>query len=207
MSMMSGGTGESIVPTHTFANTPKLDILIVPGGMGTRTQANNTALTNFIRDRMGEVEYLLTVCTGSALAARSGVLDGKKATGTKFSWKWITQQSDKVQWVPQARWVEDGKILSSSGVTASLDMIYYFMSKLYGEKLARRMTNIIEYMPNTDPTWDPFAEIWGVVNNTAKSGTGNGSSNAAAALANPIGAGGSLGMWIAALAVLAVAVF
>ncbi|KAI9101819.1 class I glutamine amidotransferase-like protein [Phlyctochytrium arcticum] len=110
--------GESVVPTHTLANAPKLDILIVPGGMGARTQVNNTQLLDFLKTRVPELEYFLTVCTGAAIAAKAGVLDGKKATGTKFSWAFITSQSDKVQWVPRARWVEDGKTWTSSGVTA-----------------------------------------------------------------------------------------
>ncbi|KAI8921347.1 class I glutamine amidotransferase-like protein [Powellomyces hirtus] len=154
---------ETVLSTQTFATAPKLDILLIPGGMGARMAINNTNLTSFIRDRFNnELEYLITVCTGSALAARSGVLDNKKATGTKFSWKWITQQGPNVNWLPQARWVEDGKIISSSGVTSALDMMHYFITKLYGDKLATRLSNVFEFTPQTDPSIDPFAAVWNV---------------------------------------------
>ncbi|KAI8819421.1 DJ-1/PfpI family protein [Fimicolochytrium jonesii] len=167
MSMsLTGAVGETILPTHTLLTAPKLDILIVPGGLGTRSEVNNTDISAFINARYPELEYLLSVCTGAALLAKSGVLDGRRATGTKFSWKFITGQSDKVEWVPRARWVEDGNVLTSSGVTAGMDMMYYFVGKLYGEKLATRLTNVIEYIPIKNSTFDPFADIWNVTSST-----------------------------------------
>ncbi|KAL1922160.1 uncharacterized protein VTP21DRAFT_10802 [Calcarisporiella thermophila] len=150
--------GQSILATHSFSNPPNLDILIVPGGIGTRTMINDTVLLNFIRDTYPTLEYLVTVCTGSALVAKTGLLDGKNATSNKKSFDWVMQQGPNVKWIRRARWVEDGNILTSSGVQAGMDMTNYLIGKLYSEEIAKQVSDRMEYAPHTDPTWDPFAD-------------------------------------------------
>lgn len=110
-----------ILATHTFSNTPKLDILLVPGGMGLRPldDEGDTAIEDFIASRFDELQYMLSVCTGAASLAKSGVLKGRRATTNKAAWDWATQfGGGEVKWVPTARWVEDGKVWTSSGVSA-----------------------------------------------------------------------------------------
>ena len=85
------GASESVMATHTFANAPDLDVLIVPGGQGTRNDSLTASTVGFIKDRFPKTKYLLTVCTGAALAARAGVLDGKNATSNKLAFKWVSQ--------------------------------------------------------------------------------------------------------------------
>ena len=112
--------GPSITATHTFENAPDLDILFVPGGQGNvvLALANDTWVEDFVASRFGQLDYLLSVCTGAASLAKSGVLNGKRATTNKSAWSWTTSFGENVTWVPTARWTEDGKVWTSSGVAA-----------------------------------------------------------------------------------------
>ena len=151
--------GEEWLPTHTFDNAPDLDILLVPGGHGIREKTIFDDVTSFIKARYPTLKYLLSVCTGSMMVAAAGVLDGRKATSNKFSWDFATSNKS-VNWIRKARWVVDGNIWSSSGVAAGMDMTYAFISEIFSLDIARRIANIMEYEPHTDPNWDPFSEIW-----------------------------------------------
>jgi putative intracellular protease/amidase len=85
--------GQSVVPTHTFDDAPDdIEVLLVPGGIGARDLEHSQKVVDFIRGRYPKLKYLLTVCTGSALAARAGVLDGREATSNKKSFKWVGLQ-------------------------------------------------------------------------------------------------------------------
>ena len=155
--------GEQLLPTHTFDNTPELDILLVPGGLGIRDQTIFNDVASFIKTQYPKLKYLLSVCTGSTLIAATGILDGRKATSNKFSWSFATSNKS-VNWVPKARWVVDGNIWSSSGVAAGMDMTYAFISHTVSPDVAKRLANVMEYEPHTDPEWDPFSAIWNVPN-------------------------------------------
>lgn len=154
---------QSIVPTHTFETAPALDVLIVPGGVGTRVPG--TALDElrmFIKTRYPSVDYLITICTGSALAAQAGVLDGKKATTNKAAWKWVVAQGPRVDWVPVARWTVDGNVWTSSGVTAGIDAILAFVGTVYGRSAVDTIVGLLEYERHWDSTCDPWAQFHGV---------------------------------------------
>jgi len=155
---------ESVVPTHTFANPPKdLEVLFVPGGLGTR--APEPALLDviaYIKETYPSLRYIVSVCTGATLLARAGILDGKRATTNKKAWAEVTPLGPNVKWVPVARWVEDGNIWTSSGVSAGIDATFAWVSAVYGEAVAADTANGLEYERHTDPSWDPFAAIWGV---------------------------------------------
>ena len=110
-----------VMPTHTFANAPDLDVLLVPGGGGMRVP-NVTAISEYIVKVFPKVQYFLTVCTGSGLAARAGVLDGRYATTNKIAFNQMNGYGPKVKWVAPARWVVDGNVWTSSGVRLSLCM-------------------------------------------------------------------------------------
>jgi len=155
--------GQSVLPTHTFETAPPLDVLLVPGGLGTResTPAVNEAIS-YVQDVYPKLKFLITVCTGSGLAARAGVLDGKRATTNKAAWSAITQWGPKVQWVSHARWVVDGNIWTSSGVSAGIDVVFAWIAAVYGENEAQAIAERIEYERRTDSSWDPFAEVHGL---------------------------------------------
>jgi putative intracellular protease/amidase len=114
---------QTINPTHTFKHPPKdLDVLLIPGGVGSLYDSPGLLeAIAFIKHEYPRLQYIFTVCTGSTLLARAGVLDGKRATTNKSVWKWATSQGPKVNWVPVARWVVDGNIWTTSGVAAGID--------------------------------------------------------------------------------------
>ncbi|KAI0849998.1 class I glutamine amidotransferase-like protein [Daldinia vernicosa] len=152
-------TGQSVVPTRTYADSvDDTEVLLVPGGFGSRDPANVAPVVEYVRAAYPRLRYLLTVCTGSAVVATSGVLDGRRATSNKIAWEWATAQGPRVNWVRQARWVTDGNIWTSSGVSAGIDMMYAFVADQYGEDIAQTLADRAEYIRNTDPDFDPFAE-------------------------------------------------
>jgi putative intracellular protease/amidase len=102
---------QQILPTHTFKHPPKdLDVLFVPGGPGSMVLELDDAIA-YIRHVYPSLQYIFSVCTGSTLLARAGVLDGKNATTNKSVWKWATATGPKTNWLP-GRWVVDGKSIS-----------------------------------------------------------------------------------------------
>ncbi|KAL4861718.1 hypothetical protein BDV12DRAFT_203722 [Aspergillus spectabilis] len=161
----STALGQSIVPTHTFSSAPELDVLLVPGGFGTRLLDSEPIkeVIKFIADVYPRLKYLITVCTGSALVARTGLLDGKKATTNKRAFKEVTEWRESVKWVAKARWVVDGNIWTSSGVSAGIDVILAWIGEFYGEAVARGIGVGIEYTRHEDAGDDPFAGLHGLV--------------------------------------------
>ncbi|KAG5641819.1 hypothetical protein DXG03_004161 [Asterophora parasitica] len=151
--------GQSIVPTHTFETAPNLDVLIIPGGGGTKHPEIIGAI-DFVAKVYPSLKYLITVCTGTRIAARAGILDGKRATTNKMNWDSVVSLRSQVKWVSHARWVVDGNIWTASGVSAGLDLTFAFIAKVYGQKAADDVANILEYERHTDSTWDPYAELY-----------------------------------------------
>lgn len=154
----------TIMATHSFDNAPELDVIIVPGGVGNFLLDNedNFGMENFIASRFDSVQYVLSVCTGATTLARSGILNGLRATTNKAAWAWATspRHGGNVTWVPNARWVENEKVWTSSGVAAGMDMMYRWLSVYYGDSTHVNETlNGIEYVPHTDMHWDPFAVV------------------------------------------------
>lgn len=132
------------------------DILLIVGGMGTRQQVNNTAFLQTLTTLVHEADWVLSVCTGSALLAKSGVLDGMRATSNKLAWQWVISQSSQVNWVEQARWVVDDKFYTSSGVSAGMDMALGFIANRHGIDTARRTANYTEYRWQENSDIDDF---------------------------------------------------
>jgi putative intracellular protease/amidase len=120
-------------------------LFLIPGGHGTRNEVNNSQLIEMIT-RISELStYVFTVCTGSALLAKTGLIDGKKATTNKRAFDWVVSTNTKVDWIRRARWVEEGKYYTSSGVSAGMDMSLGFLSNLHGNEFARSTARQIEY--------------------------------------------------------------
>ena len=154
--------GPKSVCDDSFQSAPAIDVLLVPGGIGTRREVNNPVLLDWLNERSKQAELVASVCTGSALLAKAGVLDGLRATSNKLAFAWAASQSEKVQWQQQARWVEDGKVFSSSGVSAGIDMALAVIAKLVGEQAAEDAANFAEYSWQRDADCDPFASVVGV---------------------------------------------
>ncbi|KAI4911048.1 hypothetical protein J4E90_007305 [Alternaria incomplexa] len=137
-----------------------IDVLFVPGGGGTRRDM--TEEINFVKATYPNLKYIVSVCTGATLLSRAGILDGRKATTNKAAWPWATSTGPNVDWVPTARWVEDGNIISTSGVSAGIDGTYAFVSRVYGEEVAHFLSLALEYNRELDPHHDPFGKVWDV---------------------------------------------
>lgn len=123
----------------------KTEIFIIPGGHGTRTEISNTQLLEKIREVVAISKFVLTVCTGSGLLAKTGLLDGRVATSNKKAFDWAAAQGQNVKWVKKARWTKDEKFYTSAGVSAGMDMSLGFLSDLHGIDFARKVAFDIEY--------------------------------------------------------------
>ncbi len=137
----------------------ELSFVLVPGGPGTRELSQDEDCLTHLRTLSDWASNVLTVCTGSALLAASGVLDGRRATSNKMEFEWVRRQRDSVDWVRSARWVVDGKFYTSSGVSAGIDMSLAFVHDTLGPSRAKRVADAMEYTRNPNSTKDPFAAV------------------------------------------------
>jgi transcriptional regulator GlxA family with amidase domain len=135
-------------------------ILLIPGGIGIRYLLKDSNFINKIAELSKTAEYIMTICTGSTLFSKTGLLDGKKATSNKRMFSWTHKETPNVQWIKKARWVRDGNIYTSSGVSAGIDMTLGFISDLFGRDLAKQQSNEIEYNWEENPEHDPFSELY-----------------------------------------------
>ncbi len=151
--------GPSTVAEHSFASAPPLDLLLVPGGVGTFPQLENAALLGFLRERAPRCEVAMSVCTGAALYAAAGLLDGRRATTNKQFFSMTGARGPRTQWVREARWVEDGAFVTSSGVSAGTDMALAVIARLWGVPIAQQIADLTEYEWQRDAARDPFARF------------------------------------------------
>jgi len=154
--------GPSAQADRSIQDRARYDVLFIPGGMGTRREVSNAGLLEWIAEASENAEFSLTVCTGSALLARSGCLDGRRATTNKSAFSWVSEQGPNVLWQRKARWVEDGPFITSSGVSAGMDMTLGAIALMHGRDTAEKVAMWCEYDWHDDPNWDPFAEIHGL---------------------------------------------
>ena len=155
--------GPSVLAEFGFADCPRLDLIMVPGGNGTLTEVENKVFLDWLAVRAAAAEVVMSVCSGSALLARAGLLDGKRATTNKMWFNTLVQYGPHVDWVKEARWVEDGKFVTSSGVSAGMDMALAVIARMQGEETSRNLAVFTEYEWHRDADWDPFAKIHGLV--------------------------------------------
>jgi putative intracellular protease/amidase len=151
--------GPIVRADYGFDDCPELDMLLVPGGRGTIQQLTNKALLDWLRQRAEKAEIVMSVCTGSALLAKAGLLDGRRATSNKQLFQFAVGQGPKVQWVKEARWVDDGNRVTSSGVSAGIDMALHVIARLYGDAVAQKLADGTEYQWHRDANNDPFAKF------------------------------------------------
>jgi transcriptional regulator GlxA family with amidase domain len=151
------GEGPASVADYSFADLPACDLLLIPGGMGTRKLVTDGACLSRQEKASKAFPLTATVCTGAALLARTGLLDNRPATSNKRAWDWVIEQGEGVDWVRRARWVDDGDIVTSSGVSAGIDMALAIIARLHGREVAEDAARMMEYVWNDDPAHDPFA--------------------------------------------------
>jgi len=137
--------GLRVLPDYTLGNCPALDILVVPGGWGTRKEIDNDSLIRWIAERGKQVETLTSVCTGAMLLGRAGLLDGRRATTHWRSLDWMRQSFPQVTVEDQLHVVEDGHVLTSAGISAGIDMALRVVVRYFGEAVARTTARYMEY--------------------------------------------------------------
>lgn len=137
--------GMQVIPQHTFASCPPLDILVVPGGWGTRKEIENPTMLHWLRTRAAEVETLTSVCTGSMLLGFAGLLDGLHATTHWRSLDWMRESFPAVTVEDDKHVVEDGRVLTSAGISAGIDMALTVITRYCGEAVARATARHMEY--------------------------------------------------------------
>lgn len=133
-------------------------VLLIPGGQGTRPLIKEPKFIENLKRIVMQSKYCLTVCTGSALLARTGLLDNKKATSNKNAFEWVRSVNKNVLWINRSRWVVDQKYYTSSGISAGIDMTLGFIADRFGNKQAQEIAKSIEYIWNSDPNEDQFAK-------------------------------------------------
>ncbi|QEW22981.1 Isonitrile hydratase [Marinibacterium anthonyi] len=148
--------GPATLATDGFGDNRAYDLLLIPGGSGTRTQRHNTAMTDWLARAAERTEWVTTVCTGSMLFAATGLLDRRRATTNKLAFGEVADAYPAVDWQPRARWVRDGQMVTSSGISAGMDMTLSVIAMLLGPDRARDVARWAEYTAVTDPDNDPF---------------------------------------------------
>lgn len=143
--MIRARNGLKVLPDYNFSNCPQLDILLVPGGYGAEEiEMYNESLLSWITEKAQQVEILASVCTGALLLAQAGFLKGKKAT---THWMDLERLANfpEVDVQKETKYVEDGKVITSGGISAGIDMSFYLVAKLYGVETALATAKRMEY--------------------------------------------------------------
>ncbi|MBE9120112.1 DJ-1/PfpI family protein [Tychonema sp. LEGE 07199] len=137
--------GLSVNPDCTISNCPTPDILIVPGGKGTRKLIDNSAVINWIKDCSQTAELVLSVCTGSLLLAKAGLLEGLAATTHHRALDLLRKLAPNTTIIENQRFVDNGKIITSGGISAGIDMSLHVVGKLLGTAQAEKTAEHMEY--------------------------------------------------------------
>ena len=136
--------GLTVVPRHGFADAPRIDLLVVPGGFGTRRLLHDPETLDWIRRTAAAARQVTSVCTGSLLLAQAGLLQGRRATTHWASLDFLDSLGAGVTVEREQRVVDDG-VISSAGVASGIDMAFYIVETLFGREVADETAKYIEY--------------------------------------------------------------
>lgn len=139
--------GMRVLPDESFASCPELDVLLVPGGAGTRPLAKDQEMLAFIAARAAEASWVTSVCTGSALLGAAGLLDGREATTHWAAMDFLAALAPKAKIVRDRRVVVDGNVVTSAGVSAGIDMALRLVGMIHGPAIARAAQRGMQYDP------------------------------------------------------------
>ena len=135
----------SVNPRYTITDCPVPDILVVPGGWGTRREMNNAGLIDWIKTTAQKAELVLSVCTGALLLAKAGLLDGLKATTHHGALDLLREIAPETTVLDNQRVVDNGKIIVSAGVSAGIDAAFHVVARLHGPEVALETARYMEY--------------------------------------------------------------
>ena len=134
-----------VQPHHTIVDHPPLNILVVPGGRGTRRERQNRTLLDWIAAQDTQTSLTTSVCTGSFLLAAAGLLDGRRATTHWASIDWLREHHPAVDVRADERVVDEGHLVTSAGVSAGIDMALHLLERLHGRDVAEETARGMEY--------------------------------------------------------------
>jgi transcriptional regulator GlxA family with amidase domain len=137
--------GLKVIPDYDLATAPAPDILLIPGGWGTRPLIHNPTVIGYIQQQAGQVERLLSVCTGAYLLAKADLLDGLQATTHHGSFEMLAELAPTATLVRDVKYVDNGRIVLSGGISAGINMSLYIVGQLLGEEVAQKTADYMEY--------------------------------------------------------------
>ncbi len=144
----------TVQPTYTFDKSPKADIIVIPGGggyhangspFGSRREMSNPIVLNWIKQQSTHARFILSVCTGSLILAKTGLLEGKEATTHFLAIDSLKKISDNITVKEKTRFVDNGTIITSEGISAGIDMSLYVVGKLLGKEVADETARYMQY--------------------------------------------------------------
>jgi len=139
--------GMRVLPDVTTANCPKLDVLLVPGGQGTRSEVNNTKLLDWIAKTAEQCQWITSVCTGALLLTAAGPAKGKRVTTHWGFIEALRARGEAAEVLSHIRYVRDGNVVTAAGVSAGIDMALWLTGQMHGAALARAVQRVMEYDP------------------------------------------------------------
>jgi transcriptional regulator GlxA family with amidase domain len=145
--LISARNGLKLVPDYSLSDCPPPDIFIIPGGSGRKIQMTNPTLLNWIKEKIDSLEHLLSVCTGSFIIGKTGLLDGMQAATHHYHYDEFEKSFPKIKLIRNTKFVDNGKIITSAGVSSGINMSLYIIGKLCGEEIKQKAANHIEYSP------------------------------------------------------------
>lgn len=138
--------GMRVVPDVTFADAPALDVVLVPGGQGTRSEVSNAVLIGWLKDAGASCRWVTSVCTGALLLHEAGFARGKRVT-THWAFVQTLRERGDVTVLDDVRYVRDGNLVTAAGVSAGIDMSLWLVGQIHGIEFARTVQRYIEYHP------------------------------------------------------------
>ena len=146
--IVTGAKGLRNEVDATFEDAPPFEVLLIPGGIGTRDEMKNPVMLDFLRKKAGEVKWLTSVCTGSGVLEAAGLTKGKRIT---THWGYLStlreNSAGETEVLENVRYVRDGQLLTAAGVSAGIDMALWLVGELYGVPHARLTQKVMEYDP------------------------------------------------------------
>jgi transcriptional regulator GlxA family with amidase domain len=139
--------GVRVIPHHDWASAPKIDVLVVPGGPGTRKLIEDEPTLEWLRQHAQAGALIASVCTGSGVLAAAGLLRDREATTYFESFEWLAQLDPSIRLRPDKRVVDCGNVVTSAGISAGIDLGLHLVERLHSAERAAEVQRVIEYQP------------------------------------------------------------
>ncbi|MEL7036164.1 MAG: DJ-1/PfpI family protein [Cyanobacteria bacterium J06592_8] len=137
--------GLSVNPEYTLTDSPSPDIVIIPGGFGSREAMKRSPILDWVKSCSEQAEFVVSVCTGSLILAKAGLLEGLSATTHHLAFDLLREIAPNTTVIENQRFVDQGKILTSGGISAGIDLSLYVVAKILGQEIAIKTTEYMEY--------------------------------------------------------------